>query len=116
MNRAREVECSDQSIEFGRVGGIVIPKTFLQKEMSLSGLCNVRLTGLKGSEAKAGGSVTYLLKELVHEAFLHPHGDFILLLRRLLPLETQRHTDGYQDQDLKYDRLMSLFAPIKGKD
>lgn len=52
---------------------------------------------MKGSEAKAKGGETYLLKELIHEAFLHPHGDFILLLRRLLSLETHTRTETHTE-------------------
>lgn len=35
---------------------------------------------------------TNLFKEFIHKAFLHPHCDFILLLRRLLPLDKHTHT------------------------
>lgn len=49
------------------------------------------------TEVEAGRGVeeteTNLFKELVHEAFLHPHGDFILLLCHLLPLDKNRNQD-----------------------
>lgn len=40
----------------------------------------------------AGVRTTYLFKEFIHKAFLHPHCNFILLLCRLLPLETHART------------------------
>lgn len=56
---------------------------------------------------------TNLFKEFIHKAFLHPHCDFILLLRRLLPLD--KHTHTIRNYYLKYDfffffLIMSMFT------